>query len=215
MNQTNHAEADLIIKAAYVIPVNPRGQILRDHALVVNNKRITGIVPSGDISNCRAKKTINLPNHVLMPGFVNAHGHISMSLFRGLADDIPLQEWLETRIWPLESKYVDREFVRDGAMLALAEMISTGTTCFADMYFYADEVARVAHESNMRAQLASPVLDFPTAWAQDADEYINKATQIHDGYRSNDLISTAFGPHAPYTVSDEPLTRIAARWPRN
>ena len=210
MNPTNHAEADLIIEAAYVIPVTPRGQILRDHALVVNNKRITGIVPSCDISNCRAKKTINLPNHVLMPGFVNAHGHISMSLFRGLADDIPLQEWLETRIWPLESKYVDREFVRDGAMLALAEMISTGTTCFADMYFYADEVAGVAHESNMRAQLASPVLDFPTAWAQNADEYINKATQIHDDYRSNDLISTAFGPHAPYTVSDEPLTRIAA-----
>ena len=142
MNPTNHAEADLIIEAAYVIPVTPRGQILRDHALVVNNKRITGIVPSGDISDRRAEKTINLPNHVLMPGFVNAHGHISMSLFRGLADDIPLQEWLETRIWPLESKYVDREFVRDGAMLALAEMISTGTTCFADMYFYADEVAR-------------------------------------------------------------------------
>ena len=129
MNQTNHADADLIIKAAYVIPVTPRGQILRDHALVVNNKRITGIVPSGDISDRRAEKTINLPNHVLMPGFVNAHGHISMSLFRGLADDIPLQEWLETRIWPLESKYVDREFVRDGAMPVSYTHLTLPTIC--------------------------------------------------------------------------------------
>ena len=210
MNPIEQPESDLIIEAAYVIPVAPGERVLKDHAVIVNNKRITSIVPSSHISDRRARRKIRLSNHVPMPGFVNAHSHISMSLFRGLADDIPLQEWLETRIWPLESKYVDREFVRDGAMLALAEMISTGTTCFADMYFFADEVAGVASESHIRAQLASPVLDFPTVWAQNADEYINKATQIHDDYRSSDLISTAFGPHAPYTVSDEPLTRIAA-----
>jgi 5-methylthioadenosine/S-adenosylhomocysteine deaminase len=133
-----------------------------------------------------------------------------MSLFRGLADDIPLQEWLEDRIWPLEGKYVSREFVRDGAMLTLAEIIRSGTTCFADNYFFPDEVAKAANEASLRAQLACPVLDFPTVWAQDADEYISKTTHLHDDYRSSELVSIAFGPHAPYTVSDKPLQRIAA-----
>ncbi len=210
MNSISQAEAELIIEAAFVIPVTPSERVLQNHSIIVKDKRITAIVPSSEARGHPAKRKVSLPDHILMPGLVNAHGHVSMSLFRGMADDISLQEWLETRIWPLESEYVNREFVRDGAMLALAEMISTGTTCFADMYFFADEVARVAHECHVRTQIASPVLDFPTVWAQDADEYINKATQIHDDYRTSDLISNAFGPHAPYTVSDESLIRIAA-----
>jgi 5-methylthioadenosine/S-adenosylhomocysteine deaminase len=143
-------------------------------------------------------RRVELGNHILMPGFVNAHGHTPMSLFRGLADDIPLQEWLEDRIWPLEGKYVSREFVRDGAMLTLAEIIRSGTTCFADNYFFPDEVAKAANEASLRAQLACPVLDFPTVWAQDADEYISKTTHLHDDYRSSELVSIAFGP--PRTV---------------
>lgn len=210
MNSISQAEADLIIEAAFLIPVNPGGRVFRDHSVVVNDKRITAIVPSSEAREHSAKTKVCLPNHVLMPGLVNAHGHIAMSLFRGMADDISLKDWLETRIWPLESEYVSREFVRDGAMLALAEMISTGTTCFADMYFFADEVARIARDCHIRAQIASPVLEFPSVWAQDADEYIHKAIQIHDDYRSSELVSTAFGPHAPYTVSDESVVRIAA-----
>ena len=210
MSPVPNTEADLIIEAAWIVPVVPRDAVITDHALIINNKRIEATVPINEAKGLSCKRRVELSNHILMPGFVNAHGHTPMSLFRGLADDIPLQEWLEDRIWPLEGKYVSREFVRDGAMLTLAEIIRSGTTCFADNYFFPDEVAKVANEASLRAQLASPVLDFPTVWAQDADEYISKTTQLHDDYRSSELVSIAFGPHAPYTVSDKPLQRIAA-----
>ena len=139
---------------------------------------------------------------------MNSHGHAPMALFRGIADDLPLNEWLERRIWPLEKNLVGRDFVSEGAHLAIAEMITSGTTCFADMYFFPDEVAKVASLANMRVQLASPILDFPTIWANNPDEYILKATQLHDDYRNNEVVYTAFGPHAPYTISDEPLIKI-------
>ena len=209
MSPAPDTAADLIIEAGWIVPVVPRNTVLKDHALVIKDKRISAIVPNSEAAQLVCEQHLALHQHILMPGFVNAHGHSSMALFRGLADDIPLQEWLEQHIWPLEGQFVSREFVRDGALLAAAEMIRTGTTCFADMYFFPDEVAKVATESHLRAQLATPVLDFPTVWAQDADEYINKAIQVHDDYRSSELVSLAFGPHAPYTVSDEPLQRIA------
>lgn len=210
MSPAPNTEVDLIIEAAWIVPVVPRDAVITDHALIIGNKRIEAIVPIDEAKSLPCIRRVELGNHILMPGFVNAHGHTPMSLFRGLADDIPLQEWLEDRIWPLEGKYVSREFVRDGAMLTLAEIIRSGTTCFADNYFFPDEVAKAANEASLRAQLACPVLDFPTVWAQDADEYISKTTHLHDDYRSSELVSIAFGPHAPYTVSDKPLQRIAA-----
>ena len=210
MSPAPNTEVDLIIEAAWIVPVVPRDAVITDHALIIGNKRIEAIVPIDEAKSLPCIRRVELGNHILMPGFVNAHGHTPMSLFRGLADDIPLQEWLEDRIWPLEGKYVSREFVRDGAMLTLAEIIRSGTTCFADNYFFPDEVAKAANEASLRAQLACPVLDFPTVWAQDADEYISKTTHLHDDYRSSELVSIAFGPPAPYTVSDKPLQRIAA-----
>jgi 5-methylthioadenosine/S-adenosylhomocysteine deaminase len=160
-------------------------------------------------SSISATTNIHLDSHALIPGLVNVHGHAAMSLLRGIADDIPLKQWLEQVVWPMESKFVSAEFVRSGANLAIAEMISSGTTCFADMYFFPDQVASAALDANIRVQLASPVLDFPTIWAQDAEEYIYKATQLHDNYRNSELVHTAFGPHAPYTVSDQPLMKIS------
>jgi 5-methylthioadenosine/S-adenosylhomocysteine deaminase len=202
--------ADLVIASPWIVPVVPRNSLLTEHAIVISEQRIIDIAPAADIAEkYQPKETVQLDHHVLIPGMVNAHGHSPMALFRGIADDIPLMQWLEERIWPLEGKHVSTEFVRDGTLLAMAEMICGGTTCFADMYFFPDEVAKAATETNLRVQLASPVLDFPTAWAQDADEYISKATQLHDDYRSSELVYTAFGPHAPYTVSDEPLRKIA------
>ncbi len=203
-------EVDLVINSKWTIPIVPQRQVLEEHAIVVKDKRIIDLCPSKQVSEqYSAAQTTNLPHHVVMPGLVNAHGHAPMVLLRGTADDIPLKEWLEDKIWPLEGKLVDREFVFDGANLAIAEMIRSGTTCFADMYFFPDEVARAALSAHIRVQLASPVLDFPTVWAQDAEEYILKATQLHDDFRENELISTAFGPHAPYTVSDGPLQKLA------
>ena len=203
-------QVDLIIQAKWLIPIVPQGLVLEDHAIVIVDKKIHELCSIADSeSRFQTKQIVKLSNHALIPGLINAHGHSPMALLRGAADDIPLKEWLEDKIWPLEEKLVDRTVVSQGATLAIAEMIRSGTTCFADMYFFPDEVAKSAIEARIKVQLASPVLDFPTVWAQDADEYIYKATQLHDNYRGNEFVSTAFGPHAPYTVSDEPLRKLA------
>lgn len=204
-------DADLIINAKWIVPIIPANTVLTDYAIVICDQRIVAIDKQAKVSGqYTAAQSVELEHHALIPGLVNAHGHSPMALFRGIADDIALKQWLEDRIWPLEGKYVSAKFVREGTQLAMAEMISGGTTCFADMYFYPEEVAKASLESQMRVQLATPVLDFPTQWAKDADEYIAKATQLHDDYRNSETVFTAFGPHAPYTVSDEPLLKIGA-----
>ncbi len=210
MSAENPIQADLLIHAKWILPVVPTGTVLENHALAIRNKKIIAITASRDAeSSISATTNIHLDSHALIPGLVNVHGHAAMSLLRGIADDISLKQWLEQVVWPMESKFVSAEFVRSGANLAIAEMISSGTTCFADMYFFPDQVASAALDANIRVQLASPVLDFPTIWAQDAEEYIYKATQLHDNYRNSELVHTAFGPHAPYTVSDQPLMKIS------
>ena len=187
----------------------PRNTVLENSAIAIKDGKIIAILDQQDArARVNAKSTENLKNHVLIPGLVNAHGHIPMALLRGIADDMPLKQWLEERIWPLEGRFVSAEFVKQGAQLAVAEMISSGTTCFSDMYFFPEEVAKVTISAGIRAQLASPIMDFPTAWAQVADEYISKATDLHDMYRNSEQISTAFGPHAPYSVSDGPLIKL-------
>ncbi len=203
-------EADLIISAKWIVPVIPHNTVLTDHAIAIHNQRIVGIDTQARINQqYSAADQLTLEHHALIPGLVNAHGHSPMVLFRGVADDIALMQWLEERIWPLEGKHVDANFVREGTQLAMAEMISGGTTCFADMYFFPEEVAKAALDSQMRVQLATPILDFPTQYAQDTNEYITKATQLHDDYRKSEIVHTAFGPHAPYTVSDAPLQKVA------
>lgn len=202
-------EVELIIKSTWIIPVVPQATVLKDYAIIIHEKKILGILPQKEaLDQYSAKHIVQLDDHVLIPGLINSHCHASMALLRGTADDLPLDEWLENRIWPLEQEFISKKFVVDGAELAIAEMIASGTTCFADMYFFPDEVAKTAISANMRVQLASPILDFPSIWAANADEYILKATQTHDQYRNSDLVSTAFGPHSLYTVSDEPLSKI-------
>jgi 5-methylthioadenosine/S-adenosylhomocysteine deaminase len=143
-----------------------------------------------------------------MPGLVNAHVHAAMSLFRGLADDLPLERWLEERIWPAEARWVGPELVADGTRLAIAEMLSGGITCFSDMYYYPDVVGEVAAASGMRAVLGMIALEQPTAWARDAEEYIRKGLEVHDRFKGEALITTTFAPHAPYSVADATLARI-------
>ena len=202
---------DLIIKSKWIAPVDSKETLIKDHAIVINDKKIVALCPHQEAADkFITTNTIELDNHILIPGLINAHCHAPMTLLRGIADDLPLEDWLNKKIWPLEEKFISQEFVEDGAELAIAEMILSGTTCFADMYFYPDCVAKKAIDSNMRVQLACPVLDFPTIWAQSADEYIQKTITIHDNYRNSELISVAFGPHAPYTVSDAPLKKIGA-----
>lgn len=206
----NQQAIRLMIKARWIVPIVPAGRVYEDCALIINGQQIEAILPIAEAEKrYRAEQTVSLERHVLMPGLINTHGHAAMSLLRGFADDHPLDTWLNDHIWPAEARLVDGEFVRDGTELALAEMIKSGTSCFADMYFYPEQAAQVTRRAHMRAQIAFPVLDFATNWGEGPDDYMNKGLALHDEYRADDLIRIAFGPHAPYTVSDEPLKRIA------
>ena len=200
---------DTLVEGRWVIPVEPEGVVLERHTVVVDGGRILAILPHAQArSGYTADRTVALREHALLPGLVNAHTHAGMTLMRGIADDLPLMRWLEEHIWPVEGRWVGDEFVRDGTALAVAEMLRGGTTCFNDMYFYAGDAGRTAAAAGMRCVVGMIVLDFPTVWAGGADEYLARATQVHDEFRSHPLVDTAFAPHAPYTVSDEPLERI-------
>lgn len=201
---------DTLIHARWIAPVIPENRLFEDCALAIASNIIVAILPSAEAEKKYVAKNIyNLDQHLLIPGLINGHNHAAMTLLRGFADDTPLQTWLEEHIWTAESRWVDEAFVKDGTELAIAEMIRTGTTCFADMYFFPEQAAACALEAGIRAQITIPVLDFPTNWGRDADEYIDKGLALHDSYRACDTIRIGFGPHAPYTVSDEPLKRIA------
>lgn len=207
---TTLPDIDLLIKARWIIPVIPENRILENCALAIHQGKILAIIPAeGAEQRYHAREIISLGSHAMIPGLVNAHGHAAMSLLRGYADDHPLHTWLNDHIWPAEGRWVSEDFVRDGTDLAIAEMIKTGTTCFADMYFYPEQAAQACLDASIRCQLAFPILDFPTAWGLGPDEYLSKGLSLHDTFRGNHLINIAFGPHAPYTVSNAPLQKIA------
>jgi 5-methylthioadenosine/S-adenosylhomocysteine deaminase len=208
--QNNHmTNVDTLIHARWLAPVEPATTVYEHHSLVIQEGRILDILPTDQAtSTYNADIEHSLDHHLLIPGLINAHTHAAMSLLRGIADDLPLHEWLNEHIWPAETRWVNEEFVHDGCQLAMAEMLRSGTTCFNDMYFFPDVTARAAAHCGMRASIGLIVLDFPTIWARDADEYISKGLAVHDQYRSDPLITTLFAPHAPYTVSDKPLEHI-------
>ncbi len=203
-------KTETLIHAGWIIPVEPENTVYTDHALAIHAGRIIDILPSEQArEKYQPESELKLPSHVLLPGFINAHTHAAMSLMRGLADDLPLMDWLNNHIWPAEQQHVSAEYVFDGSLLACAEMIRGGTTCFNDMYFFPEQTALAVEKAGMRATLGLILIDFPSAWAADADEYLAKGIELHDRLHNNTLISTAFAPHAPYTVSDDPLRRIA------
>lgn len=199
---------DLLILPSWIVPVVPTGTVLEDHALAVHEGRIAGIITRAQADTIQATERRELPGHVLIPGLINAHGHAAMSLFRGLADDLPLMSWLQEHIWPAEARWVNEDFVRLGTRLAIAEMLRGGTTCFADMYFYPDVAAEVAIEAGIRAQLAFPVIDNPIPGARDSTEAITKGLRLRDEVKHNGLVTVAFGPHSPYTVGDATLSNV-------
>jgi len=201
--------ADLIITARWVVPVDPPGSVLDRHAVVVSNGRIVALAPSDHaLKLYAARATVDLPFHVLVPGLINLHTHAAMTLMRGLADDLPLMEWLNQHIWPAESKHVSPEFVYDGTLLACAEMLRGGVTCFNDMYFYPEQAARAALDARMRAAIGMICIEFPTAYATDAQDYLRKGLAARDRYRGEPLLSFCLAPHAPYTVSDRSFEQI-------
>ena len=202
-------EIDSLLHARWIVPVEPDGLVLDHHSLAIHEGRILELLPTAEAEQrYRARAVSHLPEHLLIPGLVNAHTHAAMSLLRGLADDLHLMDWLQHHIWPAETRWVNEEFVHDGTQLAIAEMLRGGTTCFNDMYFFPDVTARVSAACGMRATVGLILIDFPTAWADNPEEYLAKGLALHDEYRNDPLIGTAFAPHAPYTVSDAPLQRV-------
>lgn len=202
-------KVDLVVHARWVVPVEPRGRVLERHAVVVHDGQIKAVLPSAEAENLyTADQRVDCPDHALMPGLINAHTHAAMTLFRGMADDMHLEEWLEQHIWPAEARWAGVDFVRDGSELAILEMVTGGTTCFQDMYFFPDVVAQAAVERRMRAVVGMIFIDQPTVWARNNEEYFSKGLAVHDQFLNNSLVQTNFAPHAPYTVSNETFERM-------
>ncbi len=195
---------DTLIAPRWCIPVRPAGRVLEDHVVAIADGRIVDILPRRIAAETyQSSVMLERPTHVLIPGLINAHTHAAMALMRGYADDLPLERWLADGIWPLEKRWASAEFVRDGTQLAIAEMLLGGTTCFSDQYFFPEIVADTAVSMQVRAVIGTPVIEFPTAWAGTASEYLSKATElVHDRYVDHPMITTCFAPHATYTVSD-------------
>ena len=200
---------DLLIEAGFVVPVEPHGVVLEDHAVAVSGGIIVAILPRAEAqARFDARETVSRPDAVLIPGLVNAHAHNPMTLLRGIADDLPLKVWLQEHIWPIEAAVIGPEFVADGVTLAIAEMLRGGTTCCNENYFFPDVQAATYKHHGFRARVGLPVIDFPTAWAKSDDEYFDRAGEVHDQWRDDALIKTAFAPHAPYTVDDDNFARV-------
>jgi len=200
---------DTLIEARWIIPVEPAGIVLENHSLVIKGENILDLLPSGEAAQrYLPRKRISLPDHAVIPGLVNLHTHAAMNLMRGFADDLPLMRWLEDKIWPTEAQYVSPAFVRDGSLLAAAEMLRGGITCCSDMYFFPEAAAEAFLEAGIRAAIGMTTIEFPTAYASDAGDYLAKGLAARDRFRDESLLSFTLAPHAPYTVADKTLERI-------
>lgn len=201
----------LIICPEWIAPVAPGPEVLARHAVLVEDGLIAGVMPASQARERHPQAPcVELPGHLLVPGLVNLHTHAAMSLLRGVGDDLPLQAWLEQRIWPLEGRLMSPEFVYDGAVLACAEMLLGGVTCFNDMYFFPEQVAAAASALGMRAALGVIVIEFPSAYGSGAADYLRKGLELRDRLRDDPLFSFCLAPHAPYSVSDDSFRQVAS-----
>jgi 5-methylthioadenosine/S-adenosylhomocysteine deaminase len=201
---------DTLIDARWIVPIAPPGTVLDDHSIAVRHGKIVGIERT-DAAHAKysSESHYALRDHILLPGFVNLHTHAAMTLLRGYGDDRPLMEWLRGYIWPVETRHVSQAFVRDGTMLACAEMLRAGITCFSDMYFFPEAAAEAAVEAGMRAAIGLIVIEMPSPYAADARDYLAKGFAMRDALRHEPLLSFCVAPHAPYTVSDATLELVS------
>ena len=198
-----------MIEARWVLPIEPKNTLLEHHAVIAHLGVIIDICTIEHANaSYEAAELIKLTEHVLMPGLINLHTHAAMNLMRGLADDLPLLPWLENHIWPAEAQLLSANFVKEGTLLACAEMLSGGITTFNDMYFYPEATAQACLQLGLRANLGLVVLEFSTNYASNATSYIEKGTQARDAFKNESLLSFSFAPHAPYTVTDKTFLEI-------
>ena len=204
------SEDGVLISARWVVPVEPAGAVLERHGVAVRDGAIEAVLPVDQaLEAYPGYEKVELGEHALIPGLVNAHTHAAMTLMRGLADDLPLMRWLQEHIWPAESRHVSAQFVHDGTLLACAEMLLGGITCFNEMYFFPQAAVEATLGCGMRAAFGMIVIDFPTAYASDPDDYLAKGLALRDRYRDHPMVSFCLAPHAPYTVSDRTFAKVA------
>jgi len=203
-----HRAADLIVTHAYVVTMNGRKEIFEDGAIVIKDARILAVGPASIADGFTAPKVIDAGGDIAMPGMINTHTHASMTVFRGLGDDVP--DRLKRYIFPLEKAMVNRDLVYWGALYGMVEMVQGGVTTIADMYYFEDEVARAARQIGLRGVLGESVMNFPAPDAAEPYGGLAYAEKFIREYKGDPLITPAFAPHAPYTVDAEHL-RIIAR----
>ena len=198
-----------MIHAGYVMPMTENRVVLTNQAILINEGRITAIIDPAQCADVTANVVYDLPDHIVLPGFVNAHTHAPMNLLRGLGADLPLMQWLQTKIWPAEGKLMSPAFCHDGALLAGEEMLASGVTCANDHYFFSADVARGLTKAGMKCSVSAIIIGFPSAMAADDAAYIRCAQELFEEFADNRCVRVTVGPHAPYTVSDTML--LAAR----
>jgi len=202
-------EANLIIESRWLATVVKDSPLLEYYSVIVQNETIVDLLPT-ELARAQYTSTnvLSLDEHILIPGLINLHTHAAMNLMRGIADDLSLMQWLNEHIWPAERAVVSYDYVRDASLHACAEMLSGGTTCFNDMYFFPQATAAAVSQSGMRANLGLIVSEFANSYASDADDYLQKGFESHDSWRGNAMISSSMAPHAPYTVSNRTFEKV-------
>ncbi|MDR0940944.1 MAG: amidohydrolase [Bacteroidales bacterium] len=201
---------DYKIINAYVVTVNSEFLIIENGCVCIENDTIAHICETCDSHDIEAETVIDAQGNLLLPGFINAHTHAGMNIFKGYADDLPLQQWLFDYVFPVEAKFTNRENVKIGSSLALLEMIASGTTCFADMYYFVEETARLCEEIGMRAILSQPIVDFPVADAATPDEALQLCETLMQRFANHHLVQVVPAPHSIYTCSAEYVQKARA-----
>jgi len=201
---------DYIIRGGTIVTMDPSSRVIENGAVAVRGERIVAVgLASEIVSKYAASRVINAAGKVVMPGLINTHTHVPMALFRGIADDLMLPEWLQKYIFPAEAKNVDEEFVRWGTRLGCLEMIRGGTTTYVDMYYFEDAIAEETARAGMRAVLGETVIDFPVPDNKTWDAAMAYAEKFVGRWKNHKLITPAIAPHAPYTVSADHLKQTS------
>jgi 5-methylthioadenosine/S-adenosylhomocysteine deaminase len=209
-SQNAARQVSMIVAGDFVVTIDGAKHIYHPGSVAIDGANIAGVGSSADIAaRFKARDNINAVGSVIIPGLINTHTHAPMVLYRGLADDLPLQEWLEKYIFPAEAKTVSREMVRAGTRLAAVEMIQSGTTAYADMYYFEEEIARVTKAAGLRGVLGQTIIQFPVADAKTPGEGLARTEAFIKEFEHDDLIVPAVAPHAPYT--NDARTLLASR----
>ena len=211
MAQRRKTNVDLIIRGGTIVTMDSQRRVIEKGGVAIKDGRIVAVDDSADIDRqYAAREVINAAGKVVIPGLINGHTHVPMTLFRGIADDLDLQEWLTKYIFPAEAKNVTEEFVRVGTRLGLAEMIRGGTTTFCDMYYFEDAIAEETAKVGVRGVLGETVIDFPVADNKNNSQAMSYVEKFIKRWQGHELVVPAIAPHAPYTVSEEHLKAARA-----